>query len=136
MGYKSKYGNHLLSLSEGYELVARYNRECDSVEIADLTENPPEWIDYDPTRGASDKVLTDACDSLYDRALLQELGLNEITKDNFSYHFSLGMAEGLTLRECIHGKGTETPAQVQPTWYKGTYQDYSNSIKTYIREML
>lgn len=75
MSYKSKYGNHLLSLSEGYELVARYNRECGSVEIADLTENPPEWIDYDPTRGASDQVLTDACDSLYDRALLQELGL-------------------------------------------------------------
>jgi hypothetical protein len=75
MSYKSKYGNHLLSFIGGYELVARYNRECDSVEIADLTENPPEWIDYDPTRGASDQVLTDACDSLYDRALLQELGL-------------------------------------------------------------
>jgi len=56
-------------------LIARYNREYGSVEIADLTENPPQWVDYDPTRGASDKVLTDACNSLYDRALLQELGL-------------------------------------------------------------
>ena len=56
-------------------MIARYNREYGSVEIADLTENPPEWVDYDPTRGASDKVLTDACNSLYDRALLQELGL-------------------------------------------------------------
>ena len=73
--YRSKYGQHLLSLSEGYELIARYNREYDSVEIADLTENPPQWVDYDPKRGASDKVLTDACNSLYDRALLQELGL-------------------------------------------------------------
>ena len=75
MGYKSKYGNHLLSLSEGYELIARYNREYGSVEIADLTQNPPEWVDYDPSRGASDKVLTFHCDSLYDRALLQELGV-------------------------------------------------------------
>ena len=73
--YRSTYGNHLLSFSEGYELIARYNRNDDSVEIADLKENPPEWVDYDPTRGASDKVLTDACNSLYDRALLQELGL-------------------------------------------------------------
>ena len=61
--YRSKYGNHLLSLSEGYELIARYNREYDSVEIADLQENPPQWVDYDPKRGASDKVLTDACNS-------------------------------------------------------------------------
>ena len=72
--YKSKYGNHLLSFSEGYKLVARYNRECDSVEIADLDEDL-EWIDYDPVHGASDKVLTMLCDSLYDRALLQELGV-------------------------------------------------------------
>ena len=40
-----------------------------------LTENPPQWVDYDPKRGASDKVLTFHCDSLYDRALLQELGV-------------------------------------------------------------
>ena len=73
--YRSKYGQHLLSLSEGYELIARYNREYGSVEIADLKENPPQWVDYHPSIGASDKVLTDACDSLYDRALLQELGV-------------------------------------------------------------
>ena len=47
--YRSKYGNHLLTLSEGYELVARYNREYGSVEIADLTVNPPQWVDYDPS---------------------------------------------------------------------------------------
>ena len=71
--YKGNYGNHLLSFSEGYELIARYNRRYGSVEIADLKENPPEWVDYDPSRGASDKALTFLCDSLYDRALLQEL---------------------------------------------------------------
>ena len=71
--YRSKYGNHLLTISEGYQLVARYNREYGSVEIADLTEKTPEWVDYDPSRGASDKVLTFHCDSLFDRALLQEL---------------------------------------------------------------
>ena len=71
--YKSTYGNHLLSLSQGYELIARYNRLDESVEIADLTEHPPEWVSYDPKSGASDKVLTFLCDSLYDRCLLQEL---------------------------------------------------------------
>ena len=71
--YRSKYGQHLLTISEGYELIARYNREYGAVEIADLTENPPQWVDYDPSRGASDKALTFLCDSLYDRPLLQEL---------------------------------------------------------------
>ena len=71
--YKSNYGNSILSLSEGYKLIARYNRKDDSVEIADLDEETPDWTSYDPTRGASDKVLTFLCDSLYDRALLQEL---------------------------------------------------------------
>jgi len=73
--YKANYGNHLLSFSEGYKLIARYNRKCGSVEIADLDETPADWVDYDPTRGASDKVLTMLCDSLYDRCLLQELGV-------------------------------------------------------------
>ena len=49
-----------------------------------------------------------------------ELKWNEITEKNFYFYFFFGMAEGLTLRECIHGKGSQTPAQVQPTWYKGT----------------
>ena len=72
--YKSNYGNSLLSFSEGYKLIARYNRKYGSVEIADLDETPADWIDYDPVHGASDKVLTMLCDSLYDRCLLQELG--------------------------------------------------------------
>ena len=71
--YRSKYGNHLLSLSEGHNLIARYNRVYGSVEIADLDNTALGWSDYDPTRGASDKALTFLCDSLYDRALLQEL---------------------------------------------------------------
>ena len=61
-----------------------------------------------------------------------ELNWNEITKDNFYYYFFFGMAEGLTLRECIHGKGSQTPAQVQPDSNKRTYQEYTNSIKKYI----
>ena len=65
-----------------------------------------------------------------------ELNWNEITKDNFYFYFFFGMSEGLTLRECVHGKGTQTPAQVQPSWYKGTYNEYANSIKKYINEML
>ena len=73
--YKSNYGNHLLSLSEGYQLVARYNRYDDSVEIADLDCIDMGWTCYDPSQGASDKALTLLCDNLYDRCLLQELGL-------------------------------------------------------------
>lgn len=65
-----------------------------------------------------------------------DLQWNEITNKNFYFYFFFGMAEGLTLRECIHGKGSQIPAQVQPDWYKGTYNDYSNSIKNYIRDML
>ena len=73
--YKANYGNHLLSFSEGWKLIARYNRIDHSVEIADLDETPADWTSYDPKSGASDKVLTMLCDSLYDRCLLQELGL-------------------------------------------------------------
>ncbi len=65
-----------------------------------------------------------------------QLNWDEISEKNFYFYFFFGMAEGLTLRECVHGKGSQIPTQVQPTWYKGTYNDYSNSIKTYIREML
>ena len=65
-----------------------------------------------------------------------QLNWDEISEKNFYYFFFFGMAEGLTLRECIHGKGSETPSQVQPDWYKGTYIEYSNSIKKYISEML
>ena len=65
-----------------------------------------------------------------------DLQWNEITEKNFYFYFFFGMSEGLTLRECCHGKGSDIPAQVQPSWYKGTYTEYANSIKTYIRDML
>ena len=61
---------------------------------------------------------------------------DEITEKNFYYYFFFGMAEGLTLRECVHGAGSQKPAQVQPEWFKGTYQEYSTPIKTYIQDML
>ena len=67
------YSNFLYSFSEGFKLIGRYNRQYQSIEIADLNEIDMGWTDYDPSRGASDKVLTFLCDSLYDRALLQEL---------------------------------------------------------------
>ena len=65
-----------------------------------------------------------------------DLNWDEITENNFYYYFFFGMAEGLTLRECVHGKGSQKPAQVQPEWFKGTYQEYSTAMKTYIQEML
>ena len=54
-------------------MIARYNRKYGSVEIADLDEVETDWVDYDPVHGASDKVLTMLCESLYNRCLLQEL---------------------------------------------------------------
>tara|TARA_B100000927_G_scaffold44529_1_gene31912 strand:+ start:262 stop:489 length:228 start_codon:yes stop_codon:yes gene_type:complete len=73
MSYKSTYGNHLLSLSEDHQLIARYNRWDQSVEIADLECLDMGWTCYDPSQGASSDDLTKVCDSLYDRCLLQEL---------------------------------------------------------------
>lgn len=73
----NNYGKNLLSLSKGYQLVGRWNRKYGSVEIADLDSIDMGFTDYDRHRGASDKVLTMLCDSLYDRCLLQELGLFE-----------------------------------------------------------
>ena len=69
------YSNFLYSFSEGFKLIGRYNRQYQSIEIADLDQIDMGWTDYDPSRGASDKVLTMLCDSLYDRLLLQELGV-------------------------------------------------------------
>ena len=34
------------------------------------------WVDYDPTQGASSDELTEICNSLYDRCLLAELGVD------------------------------------------------------------
>ena len=65
-----------------------------------------------------------------------DLQWNEITEKNFYFYFFFGMSQGLTLRECCHGKGSDIPTQVQPSWYKGTYDEYANSIKTYIKDML
>ena len=53
-------------------------------------------------------------------------------KHNFLPYFQTLQENGWTLRECIHGKGSETPAQVQPDWFKGSYQEYSDTIKSYI----
>ena len=75
--YKSNYGNHLLSFKDGHQLVARYNRWDDTVEIADLDCLDMGWTMYDRTQGASSEELTKICESLYDRCLLQELGLFE-----------------------------------------------------------
>ena len=69
------YSNFLYSFSEGFKLIGRYNKQYQSIEIADLDQIDMGWTDYDPSRGASDKVLTMLCDSLYDRLLLQELGV-------------------------------------------------------------
>ena len=57
-------------------LIAKYNKFDQSVEIGDL-DNPSEgWVTYDPTQGASSDELTEICNSLYDRCLLAELGVD------------------------------------------------------------
>ena len=57
-------------------LIARYNKFDQSVEIGDLDTPDLGWVTYDPTQGASSDELTEICNSLYDRCLLAELGVD------------------------------------------------------------
>ena len=57
-------------------LIAKYNRFDESVEIGDLNNASDGWVTYDPTQGASSDELTEICNSLYDRCLLAELGVD------------------------------------------------------------
>ena len=59
-----------------YQLIAKYNRFDESVEIGDLNNPSDGWVSYDPTQGASSDELTEICNSLYDRCLLAELGVD------------------------------------------------------------
>ena len=63
-------------------LIAKYNRFDECVQIADLDTPDLGWIDYDPTQGASSDELTEICNSLYDRCLLAELGVEGFTPAN------------------------------------------------------
>ena len=65
-----------LYIKGDYKLIARYNPFDASVEIADLDTPDMGWITYDPTQGASSDELTEICNSLYDRCLLAELGVD------------------------------------------------------------
>ena len=60
-------------------LIAKYNRFDESVEIGDLNNPSDGWVTYDPTQGASSDELTEICNSLYDRCLLAELGVEGFT---------------------------------------------------------
>ena len=62
-----------------YALIAKYNRFDDCVQIADINTPDLGWTDYDPTQGASSEELTEICDSLHDRCLLAELGVDGFT---------------------------------------------------------
>ena len=63
-------------LKGDYQLIAKYNRFDESVEIGDLNNPSDGWVTYDPTQGASSDELTEICNSLYDRCLLAELGVD------------------------------------------------------------
>ena len=62
-----------------YALIAKYNKFDQSVEIADIHTPDMGWTTYDPTQGASSDELTEICNSLYDRCLLAELGVDGFT---------------------------------------------------------
>ena len=62
-----------------YQLIARYNKFDQCVEIGDLNDPSSGWVDYDPTQGASSDELTEICNSLHDRCLLAELGIKGFT---------------------------------------------------------
>ena len=59
-----------------YQLIARYNKFDQCVEIGDLNNPSDGWVSYAPTQGASSDELTEICNSLYDRCLLAELGVD------------------------------------------------------------
>ena len=63
-------------------LISRYNKFDGSVEIADIHTPDMGWTTYDPTQGASSDELTEICNSLYDRCLLAELGVEGFTPAN------------------------------------------------------
>ena len=69
-------------LKGDYKLIAKYNGFDECVQIADLDTPDLVWIDYDPTQGASSDELTEICNSLYDRCLLAELGVEGFTPAN------------------------------------------------------
>ena len=62
-----------------YSLIARYIKFDNCVEIADINNPSDGWVDYDPTQGASSEEWTKICDSLHDRCLLAELGVDGFT---------------------------------------------------------
>ena len=68
-----------------YQLIAKYNRFDESVDIGDLNNPSDGWVTYDPTQGASSDELTEICNSLYDRCLLAELGVEGFTPANMQY---------------------------------------------------
>ena len=63
-------------IKDDYQLIARYNKFDEVVEIGDLNNPSDGWVDYDLTQGASSDELTEICNSLYDRCLLAELGVD------------------------------------------------------------
>ena len=60
-------------------LIARYVKSDQCVEIGDINNPSDGWVDYDPTQGASSDELTKICNSLHDRCLLAELGVEGFT---------------------------------------------------------
>ena len=68
-----------------YQLIAKYNRFDESVEIGDLNNASDGWVTYDPTQGASSDELTEICNTLYDRCLLAELGVEGFTPAGEQY---------------------------------------------------
>ena len=65
-----------------YQLISKYNRFDESVEIGDLNNASDGWVTYDPTQGASSEELSEICNTLYDRCLLAELGIKGFTPAN------------------------------------------------------
>ena len=63
-------------IKDDYQLIARNNKFDEVVEIGDLNNPSDGWVTYDPTQGASSDELTEICNSLYDRCLLAELGVD------------------------------------------------------------
>ena len=67
--------------------------------------------------------------------MISSIAAKVMNKHNYTDYFIALHKSGWTLRECIHGKGSDKPVQVQPDWFDSTYEIYQATIKSYIFNM-
>ena len=55
-----------------------------------------------------------------------------MNQSNFKEFFPQLQQKGYTLRECVHGQGSQTPAQVKPEGFNGSYDEYVDAMHDFL----